>query len=118
MASYWIIVPSGNADLYDLLSIAFRGRAGFSVIMDRRAPEIARTVSDRRAPRVDVGPDEIIVAERLERMAGDRSSRQPANRATATRLRGRRMGASADGGRQSSSATPVARHQAHRSLTL
>jgi hypothetical protein len=67
MASYWIVVPRGNAELFDLLSIAFKGRTGFSVIMDRRAPGATSTDGDRRARGEEIGPDEIVVAEQAER---------------------------------------------------
>ena len=37
MASYWIVVRRENAELLDVLSVAFRGRTGFDVVADRRA---------------------------------------------------------------------------------
>jgi hypothetical protein len=84
MASYWIVVPRGNSELYDLLSIAFRGRSGFTVIVDRRAGDHApdrADGADRRTARADLGPDEFIVAEQAVR--SDRpsaSSHRPGRR--------------------------------------
>jgi hypothetical protein len=72
MASYWIVVPRGNAELFDLLSIAFQGRSGFTVIVDRRADDsapIAVEGAERRGQRAELGPDEIVVAERAEQAA-------------------------------------------------
>jgi hypothetical protein len=63
MASYWIVVTRGNAELFDLLSVAFRGRSDFSVIMDRRGAGRA-AASDKRGRGPTPGPDEFIVAER------------------------------------------------------
>jgi hypothetical protein len=67
MASYWIVVPRGNEELYDLLSMAFKGRTGFSVIVDRRAAHDAPSGAERRARGDALGPDEIVVAEQAER---------------------------------------------------
>jgi hypothetical protein len=70
MASYWIVVPRGNAELFDLLSIAFRGRPGFAVIVDRRAMDCSAGRGDgaeRRSVRAELGPDEIVVAEQAAR---------------------------------------------------
>ncbi len=36
MTNYWIVVPRGNTELFDLLSVAFRGHTGFYVVVDRR----------------------------------------------------------------------------------
>jgi hypothetical protein len=69
MASYWIVVPRGNAELFELLSMAFRGRTGFNVIMDRRAAAPAAPGIDRRARPETLGPDEIVIAEQAERSA-------------------------------------------------
>jgi len=74
MASYWIVVPRGNAELFDLLSVAFRGRTGFSVIVDRRTTESHPEREDRRSRGVELGPDEFIVAERLATRQEDRQS--------------------------------------------
>jgi hypothetical protein len=79
MTNYLIVVPRGNRELFELLSIAFDGQNGFSVVIDRRGPDAATVADDgahasapdddgeRRAGRVLLGPDEIIVAERAER---------------------------------------------------
>ena len=74
MANYLIVVPRGNTELFDLLSAAFRGDAGFRVVVDRR--ELANTTDasfseslhelERRTPHVTPGPDEIVVAESFE----------------------------------------------------
>ena len=85
MTSYWIVVPRGNSELYDLLSIAFRGRSGFTVIVDRRVIDrSSHRASDpeRRAARAELGPDEFIVAEQAVR--SDRTS-------TASHRPGRRI---------------------------
>jgi len=75
MANYLIVVPRGNTELFDLLSIAFNGDDNFQVVLDRRdqagrpAAEHARrlNVHERRTPNVVPGPDEIVVAESAER---------------------------------------------------
>jgi len=63
MASYWIVVPRGNTELLDLLSVAFRGRTGFNVIEDRRRAAAPAAEGDRRATEFHPGPDEIVIAE-------------------------------------------------------
>lgn len=68
MASYLIVVPRGNTELFDLLSIAFRGRSGFTVIVDRRTADGPHG-SERRGNRVELGPDEIVVAEQAVRVS-------------------------------------------------
>ena len=68
MATYWIVVPRGNSELFDLLSIAFRGRSGFTVIVDRRSGDDAPDGVERRGHRAEIGPDEIIVAEQAARI--------------------------------------------------
>jgi hypothetical protein len=80
MASYWIVVPRGNAELFDLLSIAFDGRSDFTVIVDRRADDSAASGerAERRGQRAELGPDEIVVAERAEQAA--RADRSPSHR--------------------------------------
>jgi hypothetical protein len=84
MASYWIVVPRGNEELFQLLSLAFRGRSDFSVIVDRRLAADAVAGSDRRGAESTPGPDEIIVAERADRVerpvesAGRRARMRPA----------------------------------------
>ena len=69
MASYWIVVPRGNAELFELLSMAFKGDTGFSVIEDRRTAGEPPAGADMRARSDALGPDEIVVAERTERAA-------------------------------------------------
>jgi hypothetical protein len=85
MASYWIVVPRGNAELFDLLSIAFEGRSDFTVIVDRRADGSAAPTAEaaeRRGQRAELGPDDIVVAERADQAArGDRPSSHRARRA-------------------------------------
>jgi hypothetical protein len=71
MANYLIVVPRGNSELFDLLSVAFRGDDGFRVVIDRREPASALPgddlhETDRRSPHVTPGPDEIVVAESAE----------------------------------------------------
>src|SRR5262245_22211968 len=83
MASYWIVVPQGNAELFDLLSMAFKGRTGFSVIMDRRTSGASAPGADRRSRSDSLGPDEIVVAERADKSE---------NRATRARAAGHRRG--------------------------
>ena len=75
MTSYWIVVSRGNAELFELLSVAFEGRAEFTVIVDRRADDstaFGTDAAERRGQRADLGPDEIIVAEQSAR--AERSS--------------------------------------------
>jgi len=75
MTNYLIVVPRGNTELFDLLSVAFRGHTGFQVVIDRRGAD-SRAVpvsgpgdaaGERRGGRVMLGHDEIIVAERADR---------------------------------------------------
>jgi hypothetical protein len=67
MSSYWIVVRRDNRDLFDTLSVAFRGRTGFSVVADRRvAGDERRSRVERRGAKVVWGADEFVVAERLE----------------------------------------------------
>jgi hypothetical protein len=78
MANYLIVVPRGNTELFDLLSVAFRGLTGFHVVVDRRA-SASLAGPERRSSRITPGPDEIVVAERSERAdrpgAGERAPR-------------------------------------------
>jgi hypothetical protein len=75
MANYLIVVPRGNTELFDLLSMAFNGDDSFQLVLDRRdqdgepAPEHAHRLNahERRSPDVVPGPDEIVVAESAER---------------------------------------------------
>lgn len=69
MASYWIVVPRDNPELFELLSVAFRGRAGFSVIIDRRAAGRTSAEGERRASNAPLAHDEFIIAEQAERTA-------------------------------------------------
>jgi hypothetical protein len=69
MASYWIVVPRDNPELYELLSVAFRGRAGFNVIVDRRGVRDASPEGERRASNAQLGHDEFIIAEQADRTA-------------------------------------------------
>jgi hypothetical protein len=67
MATYWIVVRRENDELYDTLSVAFRGRTGFRVIVDRRAHQSKRRgPQERRGTQARFGADEFIVAERIE----------------------------------------------------
>jgi hypothetical protein len=66
MATYWIVVRRENEELFDTLSVAFRGRTGFRVIVDRRSRERMRRARDRRGPQMLWGADEFIVAERVD----------------------------------------------------
>jgi len=83
MTNYLIVVPRGNTELFELLSVAFRGNTAFNVVIDRRgsdAPAVSSastaqathaTSPDAGAERRDggvlLGPDEIVVVERAER---------------------------------------------------
>ena len=81
MTNYLIVVPRGNTELFELLSVAFRGHTGFNVVIDRRGSDAAAVSSastpglvsrgedaaDRRGGRDLLGPDEIVVAERADR---------------------------------------------------
>jgi hypothetical protein len=69
MASYWIVVPRDNPELFELLSVAFRGRAGFNVIVDRRGPTSTSPDGERRASNAQLSHDEFIIAERADRTA-------------------------------------------------
>ena len=66
MSTYWIVVRPENEELFDTLSVAFRGRTGFRVIVDRRGLEKRRRSRDRRGPQMLWGADEFMVAERVE----------------------------------------------------
>ena len=48
MANYLIVVPRGNAELFELLSVAFRGDTGFNVVIDRRGSELPLAETERR----------------------------------------------------------------------
>ena len=64
MANYLIVVPRGNAELFELLSVAFRGDTGFNIVMDRRGSESTLADTERRTTP---GPDEVVIAERSDR---------------------------------------------------
>jgi hypothetical protein len=66
MSNYWIVVPRGNRDLLALVSVAFRGHTGFSVVIDRRGADPSIAQRDGVAGRMPLGPDEIVVAERSD----------------------------------------------------
>jgi hypothetical protein len=109
MASYWIVVPRGNEELFRLLSAAFRGRTGFSVIEDRRTADTLPLSGERRGSGAPLGPDEIVVAERA-----DKTARTPrAARTSTTRSRQGRHGS-----RQVRGAEPSPARRDHRFLTL
>jgi hypothetical protein len=67
MASYWIVVPRGNQELFDLLSAAFHGHSGFRVILDRRSPDGQAQAVERRGDSPELAADEIVVAEQAQR---------------------------------------------------
>jgi hypothetical protein len=90
MASYWIVVPRENIELFDLLSVAFRGRTGFSVIMDRRTTDTSTPNADRRGTGQTLGPDEVIVAEHAERVSNDQQGLPAPERLGARQYRARR----------------------------
>jgi hypothetical protein len=71
MASYWIVVPRDNPELFELLSVAFHGRAGFSVIVDRRGAGGASSEGERRASNAPLAHDEFIIAEQAGRTADE-----------------------------------------------
>jgi len=66
MWTYWIVVRPENEELFDTLTVAFRGRTGFRVIVDRRGRDSRRRSRDRRGPQMMLGADEFIVAERVD----------------------------------------------------
>jgi hypothetical protein len=96
MASYWIVVPRGNTELYDLLSVAFRGRSDFSVIVDRRDAAQQPPEGERRAEGPEPGPDEFVVAERADSTyeAGRHADRAVSVRALRTPQRSGKRGSS------------------------
>ena len=89
MTNYLIVVPRGNRELFELLSVAFSGQNGFNVVIDRRGPDAPASTgavphasapdadSERRGGRVLLGPDEIVVAERVERADRPGSGGEP-----------------------------------------
>jgi hypothetical protein len=71
MATYWIVVRPENTELFHALSVAFRGQSGISVISDRRVVERAWRRGERRGAALNWGPDEVIVAERVDPLPDD-----------------------------------------------
>jgi hypothetical protein len=82
MSNYWIVVPRGNRDLLALVSVAFRGHTGFSVVIDRRGAGSSLAEPDGGSGRLPLGPDEIVVAERFD---GTDQARAASNRDDALR---------------------------------
>jgi hypothetical protein len=125
MANYLIVVPRGNHELLDLLSVAFRGHTSFSVVVDRRgtdsdglpissknddsgpsrveAQRPSPVESERRGGRMSLGPDDIVVAERAERADRPVPGGEPSRsfqRIPVRRRRARRPSSSPGGSRQ------------------
>ena len=107
MANYVIVVPRGNTELLDLLSVAFRGHTGFNVVVDRRGSEEAQGGSnvpaERRGGRLALGRDEIVVAERADladRPVNGGDGSRSFQRIPVRRRRARRSGAEREGGPQ------------------
>jgi len=90
MSNYLIVVPRGNPELFELLSVAFRGHTSFNVVIERRGLESPQAEAERRTTRVTPGPDEIVIAERSDRadrpLAGG-ESRRPFHRVPVRRRR-------------------------------
>ena len=90
------MVSRGNPELFELLSVAFRGRTGFNVIFDRRgtpdglAAAVEAAAAERRATPTDPGPDEFIIAEQADRGATEREHRHTGPRVPVRRRRTRR----------------------------
>ena len=116
MANYLIVVPRGNAELFDLLSVAFRGHTGFNVVVDRRQPG-SGAVEDPptgdvvgAASRAPLGPDEIVVAEqaeRADRLATGSETSASYRHVPVRRRRTRRPASNAASGRRDSAARPA-----------
>lgn len=64
MSEYWVVVRHGKRELLELLTVAFRGRRGFTVITDRRASS-ARPAHERRLNPDAWDGDDFFVAERM-----------------------------------------------------
>jgi hypothetical protein len=112
MATYWIVVPRGNPELLELMSVAFQGRAGFSVIVDRRS-EVRPADGNRRVSDDGLERDEFIVAEQAERPAEEREHRHTGHRIPVRRRRPRR---SAYGIESAVRPAPLARPATHDRL--
>jgi len=72
MRSFCIVVQRGHEDLYEALCEAFRRRAGFYVVIDRRtrAQSRSRGGRDRRGIDEDWGNAHFIIAECVEPFGG------------------------------------------------
>lgn len=117
MANYLIVVPRGNSELYDLLSVAFRGHTGFNVVVDRRQPgsgaveDPATGDAEAAASRKPLGPDEIVVAERSDRgnrLAPENDSAPAYRHVPVRRRRARRPSSQPGSGRRDSAGRPAA----------
>ena len=117
MANYLIVVPRGNSELFDLLSVAFRGHTGFNVVVDRRQPGSGAVEDpptgdvEGAASRMPLGPDEIVVAERAERadrLASGNEMPPSYRHVPVRRRRPRRSASQAASGRRDSAGRPAA----------
>ena len=111
MANYLIVVPRGNTELLDLVSVAFRGRTGFNVVIDRRGTDLdevlspskdeasspSKVAAERSGARMPLGPDDIVVAERAERTDRPVSGSEPSRSLQRIPVRRRRAGRPARG---------------------
>lgn len=52
MPTYWFVVSPENGDLYEALTTALAGKAGFHVIKERRAATSLPAGVDRRSARI------------------------------------------------------------------
>jgi hypothetical protein len=118
MASYWIVVPRGNTELFDLLSVAFQGRTDFSVIEDRRSGGARPADTERRSAGSSLGPDEIIIAEQAERRTVAEEPQRRGSRVPVRRRRVRRGSSRTEGGQRAAPAGPAGRVRDQRLLTL
>ena len=116
MANYLIVVPRGNSELFDLLSVAFRGHTGFNVVVDRRQPGSGAVEDpptgdvEAAASRKPLGPDEIVVAERAERadrLASGNETSPSYRHVPVRRRRTRRPASHAASGRRDSAGGPA-----------
>ena len=117
MANYLIVVPRGNSELYDLLSVAFRGHTGFNVVVDRRQPGSGAVEDpptgdvEAAASRRPLGHDEIVVAERSERadrLASGNEISLSYRHVPVRRRRARRPSSQPGSGRRNSAGRPAA----------
>jgi hypothetical protein len=100
MASYWIVVPRGNTELFELLSVAFRGRTDFNVIEDRRSGNARTADTERRSAGSSLGPDEIVIAEQSERRTVVEEPQRRGSRVPVRRRRVRRRSSQVETSRQ------------------